>query len=1058
MTEPEPQIQFTIFSNNKDILTKRAQRLPDDNLKKIGATDLFDGTFETVSIPFSDLGGVLEGLRNNQALALGTSVDGASGGPIATKDMVAAGLGPDGARARAKTQFGWSGNGDQILFLDFDNISEDVVAGLGVEDAMGAVLSRFLEVCPAFKAYDFWLRPSSGSYIYDLKNEGKEISNLTGMHAYFRIGYNFTVENEVGLTGKIEEVSPQKILQRYVKACCAHAGIELGFHFEIAGGDSARVLDRYPIDLSVLNASRLIYAYGMYCDEKCGFEQRYREALFWEREETIVESGIGSGLRKLFTLTQAYEGAARGIIDKAKREFRIANNIVGLQSKRDEAKASRTGLHVSVVRQHREMAEPGPGGEPGKLSGIHEVLMDNGELIKAWRFIIDFEEFDGKTCRDPWEPEYHDGAENKAIIYSKGLEDGAIVWSLAHGERCLKVLLDYNSVIDIVEFFNKGRTDGRGMEELVDILGPSWSLIMRDLNASEQDAVLERLKELKWISGVARTKLAYGMAMENTEGKKAWAKLEAAMEELNRYYAEIEIGSNGEIRILRTIPDEIEETSIEEVLEARSLKESGKGIEGTALDQKRKKIQAGAGGYGHQHPADFRQKHNKKFRVWIDGKEKLVKLGDMWLDWSGRRKYCQLIYRPDIKTREIPVSFNGGGELAFNLFEGFAIEAHRTKDRACGEAGAGRNCISCFFGEGAGISECRPFSVCKWHQDRVGGGITAWLMHIHECVAGGKVDDTRWILDWFANIFQNPGETGEGGRVGKALAVYGSGFGTGKSGLADPIKMMLGLRTNCFTTADTELLIGRFNSGIEGRLLIHAEEALWRDGKNASSKLKHLITGRTVPIERKGIDINEINNHARLYVSSNELKAVPVVPGERRFAVFRILEHKRSDKNWFKRFLGAAAESFYGEWFDCLMQWKIESELYIVPDTEGLRSQKMMGLKELPHLGFIEWCIENKFFWKDYDEDDDDGTGGVVIDVPDFMIKNRAIAEGFVRGFADYQSFAAKFWDELRNLGVSWDKSKLKRFNEDRGREVTLHQCHKDVLALWENKMHENTK
>jgi hypothetical protein len=78
------------------------------------------------------------------------------------------------------------------------------------------------------------------------------------------------------------------------------------------------------------------------------------------------------------------------------------------------------------------------------------------------------------------------------------------------------------------------------------------------------------------------------------------------------------------------------------------------------------------------------------------------------------------------------------------------------------------------------------------------------------------------------------------------------------------------------------------------------EEAFWAGDQAKEGILKDLISSRTIPIERKGIDTYMARNHMRVAMISNERWVVPASADERRFAVFDCGDQHRGDTAYFK--------------------------------------------------------------------------------------------------------------------------------------------------------------
>lgn len=125
------------------------------------------------------------------------------------------------------------------------------------------------------------------------------------------------------------------------------------------------------------------------------------------------------------------------------------------------------------------------------------------------------------------------------------------------------------------------------------------------------------------------------------------------------------------------------------------------------------------------------------------------------------------------------------------------------------------------------------------------------------------------IVDWFADMYQNPG---------RKCTWSISTRGVKRSG-KNTVEEMLGLGLmnveNYFRTADKEKLFGRFSKHLASNLLTVGQEIVWGGDHNHDSTLKELITENTRSMEAKGVDAITLPNYTRLYMTSNADWVVP---------------------------------------------------------------------------------------------------------------------------------------------------------------------------------------
>ena len=88
-------------------------------------------------------------------------------------------------------------------------------------------------------------------------------------------------------------------------------------------------------------------------------------------------------------------------------------------------------------------------------------------------------------------------------------------------------------------------------------------------------------------------------------------------------------------------------------------------------------------------------------------------------------------------------------------------------------------------------------------------------------------------------------------------------------------------------------MLGRFNSSVMNKILLVGEEMLFAGDRATTDKLKHLITGQTIPIEFKFGDALEIESHHRLLLTSNHEQVFQAAGEERRFVVYDVSDARR---------------------------------------------------------------------------------------------------------------------------------------------------------------------
>jgi hypothetical protein len=263
--------------------------------------------------------------------------------------------------------------------------------------------------------------------------------------------------------------------------------------------------------------------------------------------------------------------------------------------------------------------------------------------------------------------------------------------------------------------------------------------------------------------------------------------------------------------------------------------------------------------------------------------EKTISLADHWLRHPQRRQYEGLVFEPGREVRGY-----------YNLWRGFAVEP-------------------------------RP------------GDCSRFLAHLQDNVCRGDEARWRWVVGWFAAIFQRPTE-----KVGTSLVFRGK-QGTGKTKIGEVIGSLLG--DHYVLVADPRYITGRFNSHLVSCLLLHADEGFWAGDRAAEGTLKDLITGNTHLIEFKGKEPVRVRNHVRLLVTGNPDWLVPAGMEERRFAVLETGEERMRDFAYFAAIDDEMNKGGREALLHHLLSFDLSSvNLREIPLTETLLEQKIASL------------------------------------------------------------------------------------------------------------------
>jgi hypothetical protein len=291
---------------------------------------------------------------------------------------------------------------------------------------------------------------------------------------------------------------------------------------------------------------------------------------------------------------------------------------------------------------------------------------------------------------------------------------------------------------------------------------------------------------------------------------------------------------------------------------------------------------------------------NADKRVMVNGKE--VELARLWFNHPMRRMYDKIVFQPG---KQVPSG-------TYNMWTGFNVIPQ--------------------------VGSCELI-----------------LFHILNVIADGDEIVNKWVLSWLAQCIQYPYD-----KQGTAIVLQGE-QGTGKSILGDYMSRIFG--KHYLSVAQPKHIQGAFNAHLQYCVLLCAEEAFWGGDKKVAGIFKDLITSKTMPIEKKGIDVTNGDNHIHAIITTNNDWAVPADFGERRFSVVHVSNAVKGNTEYFNALAaemdGDGPASFLGY----LLKYDFSKvDLRKPLKTKALAEQILLGAND--KLGqFVFKCLyEGKIY------------------------------------------------------------------------------------------------
>jgi len=310
---------------------------------------------------------------------------------------------------------------------------------------------------------------------------------------------------------------------------------------------------------------------------------------------------------------------------------------------------------------------------------------------------------------------------------------------------------------------------------------------------------------------------------------------------------------------------------------------------------------------------------NQTVLVKVGGKTKRVGIADVWLGHEGRRTYINGISLfPDGR---VPEGY-------FNTWNGFSVKPEKGK--------------------------CNLF-----------------FSHIKNVLCDNNDDLYEWILDWLADLVQDPANP-----KGCAVVMRGP-EGSGKGLLANTIGELFGPHHRHLI--DDTHLTSNFNAHLLDAITVFADEITWGGNKKTAGKLKGMVTERNLVGERKGVDALLYRNMIHVFIASNSDWVIPAGAGSRRWFVLDVSGERCGDRKYFNAILNELKNGGKSAILYELLNREITNDLRVAPETKGLSDQRMLNTQGDTVFQWWRKClISEKIPVIDLKEDENVGWPSIV--------------------------------------------------------------------------------
>ena len=269
-----------------------------------------------------------------------------------------------------------------------------------------------------------------------------------------------------------------------------------------------------------------------------------------------------------------------------------------------------------------------------------------------------------------------------------------------------------------------------------------------------------------------------------------------------------------------------------------------------------------------------------------NGTPKFEDKASIWLKHPNRREYDRVIFEPN---HEAP-------PRVYNLWKGFAYQPMK-------------------------------------------GDCGLYLAHLKNNVCQEDEIKYRYLISWMAYAVQHPDQQGH-----VAIVIQGL-KGVGKNFAAEPFATLFG--QHGLVVSDQGRITRNFNSHLRDKCTLICDEAFFAGDRRHEGVLKALITGNTITIEAKGVDVETAPNLLHIIILGNDAWLVPSTWEERRFLMLNC--GAKQQKN--QRYFGAVLHQLQHGGYEALLYHLLHEvdlrnfNVREAPHTAELREQMSESLR-----------------------------------------------------------------------------------------------------------------
>jgi len=171
------------------------------------------------------------------------------------------------------------------------------------------------------------------------------------------------------------------------------------------------------------------------------------------------------------------------------------------------------------------------------------------------------------------------------------------------------------------------------------------------------------------------------------------------------------------------------------------------------------------------------------------------------------------------------------------------------------------------------------------------------LLHLMRVLCDNNETLFQYFVNWTANLIQFPSQK-------STCPVFVAEEGIGKGTFVRFLEGMLGTHKVLATSNPSEHVWGHFNGGMQDSYIVDIEELSKKDSKNATGRIKELITEPNIVINNKGVKPFTIKSFHKFIMNSNESNPIETSNGDRRKFIVRCSDELKHNTAFWDKMRG----------------------------------------------------------------------------------------------------------------------------------------------------------